>query len=211
MNRKHYEIEELFALLGLRYIAHYTCSSDLREQIQLLAQKKWRAGSIPKESLWRGQLYRKEIEGALEAPLHARWIGKEFGWGIFASKRIQEGDFICCYLGELRSIKRRQVNRYCFSFPLQPWWRPLLGGWTIDAEKMGNSARFINHSDHCNCESSYAFLSPWPYIVITARRVIEKGEQLSYDYGAPYWRSLEKYPLPSYVEDVKIDHPGSKG
>ena len=50
---------------------------------------------------------------------------------------------------------------------------------TIDANVGGNEARFINHSCDPNCES----VNEEGRIYIEAIRIIEKGEEFTYDYN----------------------------
>lgn len=191
-----YNESELFTLLGLELRAHYRYTSNISKQVARCSENMLRKGKVESKSLWFGQWYRRPITQGLCGPLVARWINPHFGWGVFAQKNIAKGDFLTVYLGEIRPIRKKIVNRYCFAFPFKAPWASPLGNWTIDALSCGNISRFINHSDSPNCSCQLVYLSPWPYIVIKASRNIQAGEQIAYDYGPQYWRHLEKTPLP---------------
>ena len=60
-------------------------------------------------------------------------------------------------------------------------------GFVIDAEKGGNLTRFINHSDQPNLEPIGVFWKGSLHIILRSLKKIQKGEQLTYDYGADYW------------------------
>jgi SET domain-containing protein len=61
----------------------------------------------------------------------------------------------------------------------------------IDATK-GNLTRFINHSIHPNLKPIHVFYEGFYHLIFLALRRIEKGTQLSYDYGKNYWYIREK-------------------
>lgn len=113
----------------------------------------------------------------------SRWIEVRnspiHGKGVFAARRIPKGTRLIEYLGDRISHKEadeRYVDHdpndnHTFLFIVD---RHVV----IDAGVGGNDARFINHSCDGNCES----VIQERRVFIEATRVIEKGEELGYDY-----------------------------
>lgn len=112
-----------------------------------------------------------------------KWLvvrrSKVHGNGCFARRFIPKGTRIIEYLGERMSHKeadRRYENEdagnnHTFLFIADR-------RTVIDATVGGNEARWINHSCDGNCESEIEKSR----VFIDARRDIEKGEELGYDY-----------------------------
>ncbi|MEX0930575.1 MAG: SET domain-containing protein-lysine N-methyltransferase [Candidatus Paceibacterota bacterium] len=97
------------------------------------------------------------------------------GLGLFADQVIEKGQFVIEYTGELISNDEadRRANKYLFEINTK---------WTIDGSARSNTARYINHSCRPNCETDVIKHR----IKIYARRTIQPGEELTYDYGKPY-------------------------
>jgi len=112
-----------------------------------------------------------------------KWLvvrrSKVHGNGCFARRFIPKGTRIIEYLGERMSHKeadRRYENEdvgnnHTFLFIADR-------RTVIDATRGGNEARWINHSCDGNCESEIEKSR----VFIDARRDIQKGEELGYDY-----------------------------
>lgn len=66
-----------------------------------------------------------------------------------------------------------RTNRYLFQVNMK---------WDIDGSPRWNIARYANHSCRPNCEA----LNRRGRIFIVARRRIQPGEELCYDYGREY-------------------------
>ncbi|MBL4889848.1 MAG: SET domain-containing protein-lysine N-methyltransferase [Candidatus Lindowbacteria bacterium] len=100
------------------------------------------------------------------------------GKGIFAKHFIPKGAEIIKYTGP--RITKKQADKLCdedpdghvfiFKFDKKH---------DIDGSVLWNTARYINHTCDPNCESIHHGDAIW----ITAARNIDKGEELSYDYG----------------------------
>ena len=103
------------------------------------------------------------------------------GRGVYAARRIREGERIIEYRGE--RITWRQADRRPPSDPDDPhhtFYFSLDDGiHVIDANVGGNSARWINHSCEPNCETEE---TDDGRVYIQAIRDIRPGEELSYDY-----------------------------
>jgi len=99
------------------------------------------------------------------------------GRGVFAKKFIPEGTRIIEYTGE-RVLKANLAADMAKGLTSLVYLMNLNDLYTIDGERGGNDARFINHSCSPNCE--VYFFNETPYIY--AMEDIEEGEELSFDY-----------------------------
>ncbi len=106
------------------------------------------------------------------SPIHGR--------GVFALTRIPKGTRIIEYKGELISDAEadRRYSRIHENSPHTMLFS-VDGGLVIDATRRGNSARWINHSCAPNCEIE----EEGARIFIEARRNIQPGDELAYDYN----------------------------
>ncbi len=104
------------------------------------------------------------------------------GRGVVALAPIAKGKKVVEYTGE--RIDWDEADRRPPSDPDDPnhtFFFSLSDGATvIDAAVGGNDARWINHSCKPNCE---AIETDGGRVFIHARRAIEAGEELNYDYG----------------------------
>jgi len=102
------------------------------------------------------------------------------GRGVFAAAPIARGETIIEYKGERTSwddaMERPDSDpddpSHTFLFELDD-------GRVIDARVKGNAARWINHSCAPNCET---YEDEDGRVFIQARKSIEPGTELSYDY-----------------------------
>ncbi|GBG33798.1 Histone-lysine N-methyltransferase SETD1B [Hondaea fermentalgiana] len=118
-----------------------------------------------------------------KSPIHA--------WGVFAEEPLGANEFVIEYKGELirpvltdlreKQYEARGVPDYMFRIDADV---------VVDATLRGSLARFINHSCDPNCFTSIINHKGTRKIVIYAKRAIEPGEELSYDYKFP----IEKDP-----------------
>jgi SET domain-containing protein len=102
------------------------------------------------------------------------------GFGAFATRRMRKGTRIIEYAGEIITSAEAD-RRYDDSTVENP--HVLLFSiddhTVIDAGTGGNEARFINHSCQPNCEA----VIEKKHVFIVSNRVIDKGEELTYDYN----------------------------
>ncbi len=132
----------------------------------------------------------KKIE-ARDSEIHGR--------GVFATEKIKKGERIVRYKGKLRSHEEvdaiyggHDENGHTFLFTLND-------DYVVDANVDGNVARWINHSCAPNCESSieehHKGKRHKDKVWIEAARDIQKGEELTYNYGIvldePYTKALK--------------------
>ena len=100
------------------------------------------------------------------------------GRGAFATRTIRKGQRFAEYTGEIithqeadRRYDDKNGRHHTFLFTLNDYI-------VIDARKVGNDARYINHSCDPNAESVIDDDQVW----IEALRTIRAGEEIAYDY-----------------------------
>ncbi|KAM4690045.1 histone-lysine N-methyltransferase ASH1L [Rhinophrynus dorsalis] len=106
------------------------------------------------------------------------------GWGIRTKEPLKAAQFIIEYLGEVVSeqeFRNRMIEQYhnhsdhyCLS---------LDSGMVIDSYRMGNEARFINHSCDPNCEMQKWSVNGVYRIGLYALKDMPAGTELTYDYN----------------------------
>ncbi|XP_030042200.1 histone-lysine N-methyltransferase ASH1L isoform X2 [Microcaecilia unicolor] len=106
------------------------------------------------------------------------------GWGIRTKESLKAGQFIIEYLGEVVSeqeFRNRMIEQYhnhndhyCLN---------LDSGMVIDSYRMGNEARFINHSCDPNCEMQKWSVNGVYRIGLYALKDMPAGTELTYDYN----------------------------
>lgn len=102
------------------------------------------------------------------------------GKGVFATADIPRGSRIIEYLGEIVSWDEAQRRHpHDPKDPNHTFYFHVDDGHVIDALYGGNDARWINHSCAPNCRADERD----GRIFIVARRLIQAGEELNYDYG----------------------------
>jgi uncharacterized protein len=103
------------------------------------------------------------------------------GLGLFATAPIRKNQFIVRYTGPKITNEQadKAENKYLFE---------LNNRWTIDGKGRKNVARYINHSCRPNAEVYFV----GHVIKIRARRKIEAGEEIAYDYGKDHFNAYIK-------------------
>jgi SET domain-containing protein len=129
---------------------------------------------------------------ARRSPIH--------GNGVFATAPIRKGEEVVEYKGTLMTHDEADAmygdggeTGHTFLFTLND-------DYIIDANRKGNTARWINHSCTPNCravvEESESGDPRRDRVLIEAIRNIKPGEELTYDYGivldVPYTARLKK-------------------
>lgn len=120
----------------------------------------------------------KEAVGVFSSSIHGR--------GLYCKRTISAGEMVIEYAGEeIRAILcDKRERKYdakgigCYMFKINE-------DIVIDATMAGNNARFINHSCDPNCYSKPVDILGKEHIIIFALRIIEVGEELTYDYKFP--------------------------
>jgi uncharacterized protein len=110
------------------------------------------------------------------------------GWGVFATQTIPKNKRIIDYAGEKISNREslKRERRYIRSGHI--WCFKLTNRTVIDAGVGGNVARYINHSCRPNAEVEIKGHE----IVISARKTIQEGDEITYNYGRNYFNAYIK-------------------
>jgi SET domain-containing protein len=98
------------------------------------------------------------------------------GLGVFAEEEIKRGVRIVEYTGRTLEPGEEYTSRSKFLFQISR-------KKTIDGTVKSNAARYFNHSCAPNCRAE----NTGRRIYIVARRKIEPGEELTYNYGKEYF------------------------
>ncbi|ORY02428.1 SET domain-containing protein [Basidiobolus meristosporus CBS 931.73] len=102
-------------------------------------------------------------------------------WGLFAMEKIEANDMVIEYIGEIIRQKVADHREKIYE-------RSGIGSsylFRVDEDTMGNIARFINHCCTPNCNAKVISVDGQKKIVIYAKRDIEEGEEITYDYKFP--------------------------
>ncbi|KAI4389679.1 hypothetical protein MLD38_001880 [Melastoma candidum] len=119
---------------------------------------------------------------------------KIHAWGLVALEPIEAEDFVIEYVGELIRSKISDIReqRYEKMGIGSSYLFRLDDGYVVDATKRGGIARFINHSCEPNCYTKVITVDGQKKIFIYAKRHINVGEELTYNYKFP----LEEEKIP---------------
>jgi SET domain-containing protein len=115
----------------------------------------------------------------LKLPRIVRRRSALHGYGVFAGEPINKNRRIIDYAGEL--IRNDEAGpreeRYLAEGCI--WVFRVNRRWSRDAHVNGNIARYINHACRPNCWFQVVDQTIW----IRASRLIQAGEELTYDYA----------------------------
>tara|TARA_B100000941_G_scaffold81444_1_gene55953 strand:- start:707 stop:1165 length:459 start_codon:yes stop_codon:yes gene_type:complete len=109
--------------------------------------------------------------------------------GLYASKDIKKGTKIIEYKGKIISTKHSAIDPK-FDNSKAIYLFNLNKRYDLDGDFKFNIARLINHSCDPNCEVLGEGLKVWVY----AMKNINKGDELSYDYGFSFDKDFRQFP-----------------
>jgi len=106
------------------------------------------------------------------------------GWGVFTDIDIREGEMILEYRGELigNAMAEKREKEYEAAKIGSDYMFRVDEYLLCDATKQGNVARFINAMCTPNCYPKIIFLDGTKRVAVYAKRDIQAGEELTYDY-----------------------------
>lgn len=174
-------------------------SSPIFENTQIFSQilasafKAKLKDQIPPEKTWMGIYFDKEIQSGMHPQVSIRFIDEEVGFGVFAEQRIPSCSYVGEYTGMIQERKKRHLvdKRYCVRYTV---WEMGRRNFIIDAEKMGNFTRFINHSVTPNLSLQSVYWRGMPRMIFIALKEIEEGTQFTFDYGTFFWETCQQAP-----------------
>lgn len=125
-------------------------------------------------------------------------------FGVFATKKIYKGDFVCEYAGDL--IDRKEAEKRDSIYELKRKGSYMFYfNWSnkcycLDAtEPSHRLGRLVNHSRRKpNCKMEIFIDNNKPYLILTAIRDIQSNEEILYDYGE---RNKEAIKANPWLED----------
>lgn len=173
---------------GVQYASHLHFDSVKRFKIVInhcpwiLKYSKW--GQEHRQNALK---YKNELTTGFVADVSIRWIDDDVGFGVFAEQDFESHTYIGEYTGDVRSLSRWRPdsNAYCLQYPTRFFsWKYFI----IDAFKMGNETRFINHSSEPNLELSCLVDRGLCHLVFFTNQQIKKSDELTFDYGPDFWR-----------------------
>ncbi|KAE8441878.1 hypothetical protein EG329_004234 [Mollisiaceae sp. DMI_Dod_QoI] len=130
------------------------------------------------------------------------------GFGLYLAESVQKGDFLSEYTGEVISSQEAERRGIIYDRKFLSFLFDLNKDYVIDAARLGNNTRFINHADNekdgLNCEAKITLVNGEHRIKFVALRDIEVGEELLFNYGKKF---AEKHGLSKKLPKAK----GKKG
>ncbi|KAF7978752.1 hypothetical protein HWV62_44772 [Athelia sp. TMB] len=122
-------------------------------------------------------------------------------WGLYALERISRGEMVIEYVGEV--IRAQVADKREKTYERQGIGSSYLfridEDLVVDATKKGNLGRLINHACDPNCTAKIITINGEKKIVIYAKRDIELGDEILYDYHFP----IEQDKIPCLCGSVK--------
>jgi hypothetical protein len=117
---------------------------------------------------------------------------KIHGWGTFTQENIEKNEFVMEYKGELISQEEADRRGIIYDKLNLSYLFNINNDVVVDATRKGNKAKYLNHNEKDpNCGTRIVFVNGDHKVGIFALRNIEKGEELTFDYGyksnAPKW------------------------
>lgn len=141
--------------------------------------------------------YKDKIEEAWMADVSIALVSDDVGYGLFAEADMNPGDFLAEYAGLVQPGEDLVLDPdnaarppegfetdYTWDYP-DAWYEDLL--FEVNAGKMGNELRYINHSFEANLAVEHTLIDNRWVIFFVAQQFIKAGSQFTVDYGEEYW------------------------
>ena len=111
--------------------------------------------------------------------------------GVFADQAFEQNDFIGFYVGEAitdKEEKQRHDNLNSWTSSSYIFQTNSKYFKIIDAQYFGNKTRFVNHltEKFANAKVFVIKVRDESMVIFYARKKIEEGEELFFDYGEKY-------------------------
>lgn len=125
------------------------------------------------------------------------------GFGLYILDPAQKGEYLGEYAGELISEKEADRRGLVYDRNFRSFLFDLNAQMVVDAAKMGNKTRFINHAytegQGLNVKPEIVFVNGEHRIKFVALRDIKVGEELLFNYGKEF---AEKHGLNKTLPNV---------
>jgi SET domain-containing protein len=140
--------------------------------------------------------YHGKIEEAFMAPVSIQKVSEDVGYGLFAAADMKPGDFLSEYAGLVQPgedliLDPESIDEpvgydtdYTWDYP-DAWYEDVL--YEVNALKMGNELRYVNHSFDPNLVVEHTLVDNRWVIFFVVQQYIRSGSQFSVDYGEEYW------------------------
>ncbi len=141
--------------------------------------------------------YGKDIEECRMADVSIRLVSSDVGYGLFAEEDLRPGALIAEYAGIIQPGEDLEVDPdtavrpeegyetdYTWDYP-DAWYEDEL--YEVNAGKMGNELRYVNHSFEANLAVEHTLVGNRWVIFFVTQSFIPAGTQLTVDYGEEYW------------------------
>jgi len=112
---------------------------------------------------------------------------KDRGLGIRAVTSIMKGQVLGVYHGMIKKMSSECANLvYAANGHLSKHPQDYI----VDAAQLGTWTRLMNHSCDPNCQSGWHDVDGIAQLILSARRDIESGTELAWNYGTSYWKEI---------------------
>lgn len=135
---------------------------------------------------WGDQCGNQRVHRRDFAKTHVEKVGFK-GFGLFTSARVGVGAVVGVYFGEVchkrNARKRAKESRGEYLLAMQ------VGAdmYYVDAEALGTSMRFVNHSCNPNTQWRVWEVGREPMLVLETLYSIQENEEVTVNYGRDYW------------------------
>ncbi len=190
-----YDQERFEQLPVIEYIPQPVFESDaIFHEIVAKTKRAKEEDAILPEKIWMGIYFDKEIEKGDHPKVSIRYIDDKVGFGVFAEKRIPSCAFAGEYRGQIKERKKKELKDkvFCVRYTV---WEMGRRKFILDAEKMGNFTRLINHSSKPNLSLQSVYWRGIPRMIFVAIKEIPEGTQLTFDYGMFFWKKNSQTPI----------------
>ena len=194
-------VEEFRTATGVQYAPELQFENEnVLKNVRQQCSRAMEMGTITAQSQWLGTLHAEQLRNHFVADVSIHWIDETIGYGLFAEKEIQPGEFIGEYTGMVRrrTFLSDNINEYCFRYPAFVF---SFKKHMIDARDWGNELSFGNHSETPNSETMGVWCDGLMHIIIRAIQVIPPSTEITYDYTGrqKFWRELSEFNIRKQV------------
>jgi len=168
-------------------------SDEIFHEIVKQTKKTKAENGISTEKIWMGVYFDKELQKGIHPKVSIQFIDEKVGFGVFAQQKIAPCSFVGEYAGVIKERKKKELKgkEHAVRFA---GWDMGRSKYIVDAEKMGNFTRFINHSESPNLSLQSVYWKGILRMIFVATQNISEGAQLTFDYGTFFWKDCCQIP-----------------